>query len=185
MIKTILKDAEDRMHKASEVVRLELAKIRTGKATTALLDAIKVEYYGSSMSLSHIANVSVMDVHTLTIQPFDKGALEPISKAIQTANIGLNPIKDADIIRVPIPALNEERRRELVKLTKKFGEEGKVAVRNVRRDTIEHLKKSEKAEHFSEDERKRGETEVQKMTDKAIKSIETLLTLKEKEIMEV
>jgi ribosome recycling factor len=126
-----------------------------------------------------------MDIHTLTIQPFDKGALEPISKAIQTANIGLNPIKDSDIIRVPIPALNEERRRELVKLTKKFGEEGKIAVRNIRRDTIEHLKKSEKAEHFSEDERKRGETEVQKMTDKAIKDIETLLTMKEKEIMEV
>jgi len=185
MIKTILKDAEDRMHKASEVVRQELAKIRTGKATTALLDAIKVEYYGSSMALSHIANVSVMDIHTLTIQPFDKGALEPISKAIQTANIGLNPIKDSDIIRVPIPALNEERRRELVKLTKKFGEEGKIAVRNIRRDTMEQLKKSEKAEHFSEDERKRGETEVQKMTDKSIKDIETLLAMKEKEIMEV
>jgi len=185
MIKTILKDAEDRMHKAAEVVRQELAKIRTGKATTALLDAIKVEYYGSTMALSHIANVSVMDVHTLTIQPFDKAAAEPISKAIQTANIGLNPIKDADIIRVPIPALNEERRRELVKLTKKFGEEGKIAIRNVRRDCIEHLKKSEKAEHFSEDERKRGEAEAQKLTDRYIKEIDTMLVHKEKEIMEV
>jgi ribosome recycling factor len=185
MVKSILKDAEDRMHKATEVVRQELVKIRTGKATTALLDGIKVEYYGSAMALNHIANVSVMDVHTLGVQPYDKGALEPIHKAIQTANLGLNPIKDGDIIRVPIPVLNEERRRELVKLTKKFGEDGKIAVRNIRRDTIEHLKKAEKDEHFSEDERKRGEAEVQKMTDKGIKDIDSLLTVKEKEIMEV
>jgi len=129
--------------------------------------------------------VSVMDVHTLGVQAYDKGALEPIHKAIQTANLGLNPIKDGDIIRVPIPVLNEERRRELVKLTKKFGEDGKIAVRNIRRDTIEHLKKAEKDEHFSEDERKRGEAEVQKMTDKGIKDIDSLLTVKEKEIMEV
>jgi ribosome recycling factor len=185
MIKTILKDTEDRMHKAAEVVRHELAKIRTGKATTALLDGVKVEYYGSSMALSHVANVGVSDIHSLTVQPFDKGALDPIMKGIQAANLGLNPIKDADVIRVPIPPLNEERRRDLVKLTKKFGEEGKIAIRNIRRDTIEHLKKSEKDEHFSEDERKRGETEVQKMTDKGIKDIDTLLTQKEKEIMEV
>lgn len=185
MVKTILKDAEDRMHKATEVVRQELVKIRTGKATTALLDGIKVEYYGSAMALNHIANVGVVDVHTLSVQPYDKGALEPIHKAIQTANLGLNPIKDGDIIRVPIPVLNEERRRELVKLTKKFGEDGKIAVRNIRRDTIEHLKKAEKDEHFSEDERKRGEAEVQKMTDKGIKDIDALLLVKEKEIMEV
>lgn len=185
MIKTILKDCEDRMHKAAEVVRQELARIRTGKATTALLDSVKVEYYGSTMALNHVANVGVMDVHTLSVQPFDKGALDPIMKGIMAANLGLNPLKDADVIRVPIPPLNEERRRDLVKLTKKFGEEGKVAVRNIRRDTIEHLKKSEKAEHFSEDERKRGENEVQKMTDRGIKDIDTLLAMKEKEIMEV
>ena len=185
MVKTILKDAEDRMHKATEVVRLELTKIRTGKATTALLDGVKVEYYGSAMALNHIANISVMDLHTLGVQPYDKGASEPIHKAIQTANLGLNPIKDGDVIRVPIPMLNEERRRELVKLTKKFGEDGKVAIRNIRRDTIEHLKKAEKDDHFPEDERKRAETEIQKMTDKGIKEIDALLTMKEKEIMEV
>lgn len=185
MIKTILKDCEDRMHKAADVVRQELVKIRTGKATTALLDSVKVEYYGSTMALNHIANVSVMDIHALTVQPFDKGAMDPILKGIQAANLGLNPMKDADIIRVPIPPLNEERRRELVKLAKKFGEEGKIAIRNVRRDTLEHLKKSEKEEHFSEDERKRGEAEVQKMTDKSIKDVDTLLSQKEKEIMEV
>jgi ribosome recycling factor len=185
MVKTILKDCEDRMHKAAEVLRQELVKIRTGKATTALLDSVKVEYYGTVMALNHLANVGVADVHTLTVQPFDKNAAEPILKGIQAANIGLNPIKDADIIRVPIPSLNEERRRELVKLTKKFGEEGKIAIRNVRRDTIEQLKKSEKAEHLSEDERKRGEAEVQKMTDKGIKDVDALLVQKEKEIMEV
>jgi ribosome recycling factor len=185
MVKTILKDAEDRMHKATEVLRQELAKIRTGKATTALLDGIKVEYYGSAMALNHIANVSVADVHTLAVQPFDKGTLELITKAIQTANLGLNPIKDGDLIRVPIPMPNEERRKELVKLTKKFGEEAKIAVRNIRRDTIEHLKKAEKNEHFSEDDRKRGETDLQKATDKGIKDVDTLLSLKEKEIMEV
>jgi ribosome recycling factor len=185
MVKTILKDAEDRMRKAEEVVRQELAKIRTGKATTALLDGVKVDYYGSMMALNHVANIGVHDIHTLTVQPFDKGTTETILKAIQSANLGLNPIKDADVIRVPIPALNEERRRELVKLAKKFGEEGKIAVRNVRRDAIEHLKKSEKAEHFSEDDRKRGEADLQKMTDKAIKDIDTMLGQKEKEIMEV
>jgi ribosome recycling factor len=185
MVKTILKDAEDRMHKAADVVRQELVKIRTGKATTALLDGIKVDYYGSQQSLAHIGNVGVLDVHTLTVQPYEKSMVEPILKAIQAANLGLNPIKDADIVRIPIPPLNEERRRELVKLTKKFGEEGKIAVRNVRRDVIEHLKKAEKAEHFSEDERKRAEAEVQKMTDRFIKDIDTLLAAKEKEIMEV
>jgi len=185
MVKTILKETEEKMHKAVEVVRQELVKIRTGKATTALLDAVKVDYYGTMTALNHCGNVSVSDVHTLTIQPYDKGMLDHVLKAIQSANLGLNPVKDGEIIRVPIPPLNEERRRELVKLTKKFGEDGKIAIRNVRRDGIEHLKKSEKAEHFSEDDRKKGENEVQKMTDKAIKDVDGLLSQKEKEIMEV
>ena len=185
MVKEILKEAETKMHKALEVVRQELVKIRTGKATTALLDGIKVDYYGTMTPLNQVGNVSVADVHTLTVQPWDKSMLDQAAKAIQTANLGLNPVKDGELIRVPIPALNEERRRELVKLIKKFGEDGKIAVRNIRRDAIEHLKKSEKAEHFSEDERKRGEAEVQKMTDKLIKDIDTLLGHKEKEIMEV
>ncbi len=185
MIKDILKDTESRMHKAAEVVRHELIKIRTGKATTTLLDGIKVDYYGTMTPLNQVGNVSVADIHTLTITPWDKGLLDAVVKAVQTANIGLNPAKDSDLIRIPIPLLNEERRRELVKLTKKFGEDGKVAVRNVRRDAIEHLKKSEKSEHLSEDDRKRGEQEIQKLTDKFIKDIDTLLQLKEKEIMEV
>ncbi|HET6273282.1 MAG TPA: ribosome recycling factor [Bacteroidota bacterium] len=185
MVKQILKEAEDKMHKAAEVVRQELVKVRTGKATTVLLDGIKVDYYGTMTPLNQVGNVSVADIHTLTIQPWDKSMLDPIQKAIQVANLGLNPVKDAELIRVPIPSLNEERRRELVKLTKKFGEDGKIAIRNIRRDAIEHLKKSEKAEHLSEDDRKRGETEVQKLTDKWIKEIDSLLLQKEKEIMEV
>ncbi len=185
MTKDILKQTEDKMHKAVEVVRQELSKIRTGKATTALLDGVKVESYGTHMSLNQVANVSVLDVHTISVQPWDKGMVGPIEKAIQAANLGLNPIADANVVRVPIPPLNEERRKELVKLVKKFSEEGKVAIRNIRRDAIEHLKKSEKAEHFSEDERKRAEAEVQKMTDKYVKDADHLVVLKEKEIMEV
>ena len=185
MVKKILKDTEDKMHKGVEVVRQELIKIRTGKATTALLDSVRVEYYGSLVPVNQVANVSVSDVHTISIQPWDKNMLAPIDKAILGANLGLNPVTDSNVIRVPIPPLNEERRRELVKLVKKFAEDGKIAVRNVRRDAIEHLKRSEKAEHFSEDERKRAEGEVQKMTDKFIKDIDGLVAMKEKEIMEV
>ena len=185
MLKQILKDGETRMHKAVEVVRTELTKIRTGKATTALLDAVKVDYYGTMTPLQQVGSVSVPDVHLITITPWDKGMLHNIEKSILTANLGLNPSNDGTVVRVPIPPLNEERRKELVKLVKKFGEEGKIAIRNIRRDTNEHLKKAEKDEHFSEDERKRGESEVQKSTDNHIKEIDTLLTVKEKEIMEV
>jgi ribosome recycling factor len=185
MIKDILKDTDTRMHKAIDVVRQELVKLRTGKATTTLLDGIRVDYYGVQTPLSQVGNVSVVDIHTLTVTPWDKSMLDAIVKAIQAANLGLNPVKEADLVRIPIPPLNEERRRELVKLAKKFGEDGKIAIRNIRRDAIEHLKKAEKAEHLSEDDRKRGEAEIQKLTDKAVKEIDTLLAHKEKEIMEV
>jgi ribosome recycling factor len=185
MVKEILKNADERMKKTVEVVRDELAKIRTGKATTALLDGVKVDYYGTMTSLKQLANVSTPDIHTIGVQPYDKGATQAIEKAILGANLGLNPVNDGNIIRVPIPPLNEERRRELVKLSKKFVEDGKVAVRNVRRDAIEHLKKAEKEEHFSEDERKRAEQEAQKLTDKHIKDLDALMGTKEKEIMEV
>lgn len=184
-VKDILKNAEDRMKKAVEVVREELVRIRTGKATTALLDSVKVDYYGSLVPLKQVANVGTPDVHTITVQPWEKGMIGSVEKAILNANLGLNPANDGSLVRVPIPPLNEERRRELVKLVKKFGEEGKIAIRNVRRDAIEHLKKAEKDEHLSEDERKRGELEAQKLTDKYTKDIDSHLTTKEKEIMEV
>ena len=183
--KEILKNAEDRMKKAVEVVREELVKIRTGKATTALLDTVRVDYYGSMVPLNQVANISTPDVHTISVQPWEKNMAAVIDKAVLNANLGLNPINDGNIVRVPIPPLNEERRKELVKLVKKFVEEGKVAVRNIRRDAIEHLKKEEKDKHMPEDERKRSEQEAQKFTDKYTKDIDTLFTLKEKEIMEV
>jgi len=183
--KEILKNTEDRMKKAVEVVREELVKIRTGKATTALLDSVRVDYYGSMVPLHQVANISTPDVHTISVQPWEKNMVAPIDKAILNANLGLNPINDGNVVRVPIPPLNEERRRELVKLVKKFGEEGKIAVRNVRRDAIEHLKKEEKTNHMPEDERKRSEQVAQKDTDKYIKEIDDLLAVKEKEIMEV
>ena len=173
------------MHKAVESVRHELVKIRTGKATTALLDTVKVDAYGTLMPINQVGSVSVLDAHMLTVTPWDQSMVKPIEQAIIAANLGLNPSIDGKLVRVPIPPLNEERRKELVKLVKKFGEEGKIAVRNVRRDENEQLKKSEKDEHFSEDERKRGEGEVQKYTDRFIKEIDTLLVQKEKEIMEV
>jgi len=185
MVKQILHDAEQRMNKAVEVVREEFVKIRTGKATTALLDGVKVDYYGAMTPLKQIANVSTPDAHTISVQPWEKGMIQPIEKAILNANLGLNPATDGTVIRVPIPPLNEERRRELVKLVKKFAEDGKIAVRNVRRDAIEHLKKTEKQEHISEDERKRAEQEAQKLTDRHVKDIDNLVALKEKEIMEV
>lgn len=185
MVKDILKETETKMKKAVEVVRQEFIKIRTGKATTALLDGIKVDYYGSLMPLNQVGNVGTPDIHTISITPWDKAMIGAIEKAIQTANLGLNPANDGTVVRVPIPPLNEERRKELVKLIKKFAEDGKIALRNIRRDAIDHLKKSEKEEHFSEDERKRGEDEAQKLTDKFIKEIDSHVALKEKEIMEV
>jgi len=185
MLKEIVKNCETRMVKAVESVRHELVKIRTGKATTGLLDMVKVDAYGSLMPLQQVGTVGVADAHMLTITPWDKSMLGPIERAIIAANLGFNPSNDGALIRVPIPPLNEERRRELVKLVKKFGEEGKIAIRNIRRDENEQLKKAEKAEHFSEDDRKRGEGDIQKYTDKFIKEIDNLLVVKEKEIMEV
>lgn len=185
MVKDILKGSSEKMDKAVEHVRHEFIKIRTGKATTNLLDGIKVDYYGTMTPLIQLGNISTPDYHTITIQAWDKTAVPLIEKAILAANLGLNPANDGTLIRIPIPPLNEERRKEIVKLIKKFGEEGKVSIRNIRRDSIEHLKKTEKEEHISEDDRKHAEADVQKLTDKHIKDIDDLISMKEKEIMEV
>jgi ribosome recycling factor len=185
MIKDILKATDSKMIKSVESVRNELVRIRTGKATTSLLDGVKVDYYGTPTPLNQLGTVSVPDIHSISIQVWDKSAIQSIEKAIMNANLGLNPMTEGQLMRIPIPPLNEERRKELVKLIKKFAEEGKVAVRNVRRDAIEHLRKAEKDEHVSEDDRKHAETEVQKITDKHIKDIDVLIQQKEKEIMEV
>lgn len=185
MIKEILKDTDGKMNKAVEHVRNELIRIRTGKATTTLLDNVKVDYYGTLTPLNQVGNLSTPDIHTITVQVWDKTAVSAVEKAILNSNLGLNPINDGNLIRIPIPKLNEERRRELVKLVKKHAEDGKVAVRNIRREEIEKLKKAEKNEHFSEDDRKHAEAEIQKLTDKHIKDIDGLIAQKEKEIMEV
>jgi ribosome recycling factor len=181
----LIKDAKGRMDKTIETLRGELSKIRTGKATTVLLDSIKVDYYGNMVPLNQVGNVSVLDVHTLAITPWEKQMVQIVDKAILEANLGLNPISDGTNLKIPIPALNEERRKELVKLVRKFGEESKVAIRNVRRDTNEHLKKEQKDKKITEDQLRDTEAEVQKLTDDHIKLIDDTLKHKEKEIMEV
>ncbi|MDP2035780.1 MAG: ribosome recycling factor, partial [Ignavibacteria bacterium] len=175
-----IKDAKQRMDKTVEAFRIEIAKIRTGKATTALLDGIKVDYYGTMSPLSQVGNVSVLDTHTLAITPWDKSMIQLIDKAILTSGLGLNPISDGTNIKIPIPPLNEERRKEFVKLVKKFGEESKVALRNVRRDANEHLKKQEKDKKLTEDELKEAEKETQKLTDEHIVKIDDIIKHKEK-----
>ncbi len=180
-----IKDARQRMDKTVEAFRNEIAKIRTGKATTALLDGIKVDYYGTPTLLNQVGNVSVLDVHTIAITPWDKNMVQVIDKAILASDLGLNPISDGTNLKIPIPALTEERRKELVKLVKKFGEDSKVALRNVRRDANDHLKKIEKEKKMTEDELKEAEKETQKLTDEHIGKIDEFIKHKEKEIMEV
>jgi ribosome recycling factor len=181
----ILKDAKSRMDKTIENLRLELAKIRSGKATTALLDGIKVDYYGSMVPINQTGNLMVLDAHALSFTPWDKSMLNIVDKAILEANIGLNPVSDGTNLKIPIPPLNEERRKELVKLVRKFGEDAKVALRNVRRDANEHLKREEKAKKITEDQLKEAEDKSQKLTDEHTKIVEDILKHKEKEIMEV
>lgn len=185
MLEKIIHDTEDKMKKAVEFTRQELSKLRTGKASIALLDDIRIDYYGQKLPIAQTATVSTPDAHLITVQPWDKTLIHEIEKAILAANVGLTPASDGTVIRLPVPALTEERRKELVKVAKKFGEDGRISIRNLRRDSNEHLKKAEKEEHVSEDERKHGEVEVQKLTDKYIKQIDEILVAKEKEIMEV
>ncbi len=180
-----VEDAKHRMDKSIEAFRSEIAKIRTGKATTALLDGVKVEYYGTPTPLSQVANVSVLDAHTLSITPWEKSLVGEIEKAIMTADLGLNPANDGTNIRVPIPPLTEERRKEYVKLVKKFGEDSKIALRNIRRDANDHIKKQEKSKDISEDQMHDYENEVQDITNQHVKMIDELIKHKEEEIMEV
>lgn len=183
--KEIIADCDSRMLKALDALRSEFTKIRTGRATTGLLDSVRVESYGQTMPINQVASLSIPDAHTITIQPWDKSMLVHIEKAIKVANLGLNPMNDGQIIRVPMPPLTEERRKEIVKLVKKFGEDSKVAVRNVRRDAMEHLKKAVKDNGLSEDEKKRSEDDVQKRTDARVKEIDGIVAAKEKEVMSV
>jgi ribosome recycling factor len=181
----LFKDAEERMLKAEENLRREYASLRAGRATPALLDRIMVDYYGTPTPINHLANISVPDPRMLVIQPWDKNVLSHIEKAILKSNLGLTPTNDGSVIRLNIPQLTEERRKELVKAVKKMAEEAKVAIRNIRRDANERLKNMEKNGEISEDDSKRHQDEIQKLTDKYIKEVEKIQIAKEKEIMEV
>lgn len=181
----VIKDARQRMDKTIEAFRHEITKIRTGKATTALLDGIKVDYYGTPTPLNQVGNVSILDAHTISVTPWDKSMVQIIDKAILASDLGLNPVSDGTNLKIPIPPLTEERRKELVKLVKKFGEESKVALRNVRRDANDHLKKMEKGKELTEDQLKEAEKETQKLTDEHSNKIDEIIKHKEKEIMEV
>lgn len=181
-IATALKDAKEAMGKAIENTQRELASIRSGKASPALLDLIRVEAYGSMMALNQVAMVSAPEPRLLTVQPFDKSIAPAIEKAIRDGDLGLNPATQGGLIRVPLPALTEERRRELVRLVHKLGEEGKVAIRHHRHDALGKIKK---VEHVSDDDKHHGEKDVQKLTDDHTAEVDALIKAKEAEIMEV
>lgn len=183
-VKDIVDNGAEHMKKAVEHVQQLLSKVRTGRASAAILDNVKVEYYGEATPVAQVGSVSVPDARSILIQPWDRSALSGIEKAILAANLGVTPQNDGQVIRISVPPLTEERRKDLVKTCKKIAEEGKLAVRNIRRDANEELKIAEKKEHYSEDDRKRGEEEVQKVTDKHIKDIDTILDAKEKEVLE-
>jgi ribosome recycling factor len=176
-------DLQRRMHGAVEALKHDLVGLRTGRASTALLDPVTVEVYGANMRLNEVANISVPEARMLSVQVWDRANVQPVEKAIRAAGLGLNPITDGQMIRLPIPELTEERRKELAKLCGQYAEKARIAVRNVRRDGMDQLKQDEKKGVIGEDERKRLEAEVQKMTDDTIKEIDAATEGKEKEIL--
>ncbi len=183
--KELKRDADHRMKKAVENVQHEFAKVRTGRATPVLLDSVKVEYYGSTVPIAQAATISVPEPRLIAIQPWDKNMIGEIERAILKSDLGLTPSNDGSFVRIPIPQLSEERRMDLVKLVRKFGEEGRIAIRNVRRDVNDHLKKLQKDHEISEDELSVDLDETQEMTDRHIKELDEILQHKEAEIMEV
>lgn len=185
MSKDVLASLKEKTEKTKTSLKEELNTVRAGRANPALLDKIVVDYYGSPTPLKNISNISVPDPRTLLVSPFDPKSIGDIEKAINVANIGINPSNDGKNIRLVIPAVTEERRKELTKTVKKMGEDAKVAIRNIRRDANDELKKQEKAGEMTEDDLKKDLDEVQKATDKAIKDIDDICAAKEKEIMEV
>jgi ribosome recycling factor len=184
MLDDILKKTRENMRKSLEYTKQQITKVRTGRASTSMLDSVKVDYYGAPTPLSQVANLSAPDPRSIVVQPYDRSILADIEKAIQAADLGFNPMNDGTIIRIPVPPLTEDRRKEFVKLCKKYAEEGKIAIRNIRRDMIEAVRKAEKAKELTEDDKKYGEDEIQKITDEFIKDIDEIVTAKEKELME-
>ena len=184
MTDDILLDAEERMGKSVEAFEKELVRIRTGRATPNLLDGIKVEYYGGEVPINQVASINIPEPRSIAIQPWDKGMMSVIEKAVLKSNLGITPVNDGAFIRLNIPTLTEERRKNLVKVVKKLTEDYRVEIRNIRRDANEQLKKAEKASDISEDESKRAMNDVQELTDNYIKNIDKMLGEKETEIME-
>ncbi len=185
MIDDLMKDAEERMDKSVGAAKGELNGVRTGRASAALLDRIQIDYYGQQTPLRQLATINVPEPRMLTIQPFDPNSLKSIEKAIQESDLGLTPSNDGKVIRLPIPQLTEERRKELVKLVRQIAEDGRVAVRNIRRDAIHHMKELSSKGQVGEDDERRAEEHVQKLTEQHTHSIDELLKHKESEIMEV
>ncbi len=185
MIEDIKKDANTRMHKSIEAFQAELSKIRTGRAHPSLLNHVHVDYYGSDVPIGQAANIAVEDARTLAVTPWDKSMVAVIEKAILTSDLGLNPSTAGNVIRVPMPPLTEERRKELVRVVRELAENARVAVRNIRRDANHDLKDLAKDKDISEDDEHRGQDLVQKVTDEAIEEIDALLAQKEKELMEI
>jgi ribosome recycling factor len=184
-IADVKKNAQERMVKSIETLRGDLAKVRTGRAHTGILDHIMVEYYGSPTALTQVANVTLIDARTIGVQPFEKKMLNTVEKAIRDSDLGLNPSSQGDVIRVPTPALTEERRKEMVKLVKSEAEDAKIAIRNIRRDANESFKKLAKDKACSEDDERRAVDEIQKITDKFIIDVDKMVAEKEKEVLTV
>ena len=185
MLKEIQKDAQTRMNKSIESLRHDLTKVRTGRASTALVDHLKVNYYGADMPLSQVATVAVSDARTLTITPWEKQMVGPVEKAILASDLGLTPNTAGTTIRINMPALTEERRRELTKVVHQEGENAKIAIRNIRRDANQQVKDLLKEKEISEDEERRSDAEIQKITDQAIKAVDEVVKAKEEELMAV
>ena len=181
----IKKTAETKMAKSIDALKNDLQKIRTGRAHPGILDQVSVDYYGSMVPISQVANVSLLDARTISVQPWEKGMGAKIEKAIRESDLGLNPASQGDLIRVPMPALTEERRRDLTKVVRHAGEDAKVAVRNLRREANEHLKKLLKEKAVTEDDERRAQDDVQKLTDRVVAEIDKLVHAKEAEIMAV
>jgi len=185
MIEDIRKDAASRMQKSIESLKHEFAKIRTGRAHTSLLDHIHVEYYGSDVPLSQVANIGVEDARTLTVSPWEKNMVAKIEKAIMSSDLGLNPATAGTLIRVPLPALTEERRKDLIRVVRHEAENGRVAIRNIRRDALHTLKELLKEKEISEDQERRAETEIQKLTDQHVGQVDQLLGEKEQDLLSI
>ena len=181
----IKKNMQGKMEQSITALKNNLVKIRTGRANPALLDAVHVEYYGSMVPLSQVANVSTLDARTLSVQPWEKGLAQKIEKAIRDSDLGLNPASMGELIRVPMPAMTEERRKDLTKVVRQEGEAAKIAIRNLRRDANEAVKKLVKDKEISEDEQKRSEADIQKVTDKEIAAVDQLVHEKEQDLMAV